>query len=179
MHRLIPVPDPSAVPAAYRDTPIERLLAYHNLGRAFPVYARPEILVATCVDDRRGLRLPAEFAMTVRTPGPSLADDHFRVAYAVGAVGVRALAVVAHAGCGMARVAEAEEAFVRGLHARAGWDEARARRYFADYAPRYAVRNEADAALAEADRLRAVYPALAVAALWSGGDHRLAVIAAG
>jgi len=47
----------------------------------------------------------------------------------------------------------------------AGWDEARAIRHFEEAAPKFGIRDEVEFVLGEADRLRAIYPRIAIAPL--------------
>jgi carbonic anhydrase len=63
----------------YRDTPVGRLLEYHNLRCSFPVYEKAEILIGTCMDHRIRLRIPDNFAYLLRTGGGNLRYIEFNV----------------------------------------------------------------------------------------------------
>jgi carbonic anhydrase len=65
----------------------------------------------------------------------------------------------------MARLGQRRDQFVRGLVEIAGWDEARAVRHFEDSAPKFGIRDEVEFVLLEAERLRTIYPRIAIAPL--------------
>ncbi len=52
---------------AYRGSPIGKLLEYHNLDRPFETYTRAELLVGMCMDNRKALDVPENFAYILRT----------------------------------------------------------------------------------------------------------------
>ena len=156
--RLISVYSLSSVPAAYRDTPIERLLAYHNLGRPAPNYERAEMLLSVCMDNRNSLRIPDRFAFMIRTAAGNLRDNEFRTAFAIGVGGVRAIAIIGHTDCGMVKLTRRREQFVEGLVLNAGWTREDAERYFDQSAPRFEIADETDFVLGEANRIRQLYP---------------------
>jgi carbonic anhydrase len=161
--RLIPAYSLASIPAAYRDTPIERLVAFHNLGRPAPVFERAEILLATCMDNRTALRVPERFAFIIRTAAGNLRDNEFRTAFAIGVGGVRTIAIIGHTDCGMVRLSQRRRQFVEGLVRNAGWKVEDAERYFDESAPRFEITDEAEFAIAEARRIRGLYPQVLVA----------------
>lgn len=163
--RTTPVRTPDDVFPEYRETPIERLLAYHNLGSPFEEYTRASILVGTCMDHRVRLRLPDRFAFVVRTGGANLRFVEFQVSFAIAIGGVRSIAVIGHTDCGMTNLAARESAFVDGLVEGVGWDRGRAAEHFAHLAPLYEVDDAAEFAVSEAERLRRRYPNVRVAPL--------------
>jgi carbonic anhydrase len=65
----------------------------------------------------------------------------------------------------MARVARQRDDFVRGLVERAGWDEARAERHFAEGVAKFSIDNEVDFVMREVERLRGLYPKITVVPL--------------
>ena len=149
----------------YRDTPVGRLLEYHNLGRAIGTTTAPELLIGMCMDSRKSLRIPNDFAFVLRTAGANMRDNEFRISYAIAVGGVRTIVLIAHTDCGMARLGERRDQFVQGLVNAAGWDEPRAVRHFEESAPKFGIRDEVEFVLREAERLRAIYPRIAVAPL--------------
>ena len=149
----------------YRDTPVGRLLEYHNLGRAIGTTTPPELLIGMCMDSRKSLRIPNDFAFVLRTAGANMRDNEFRISYAIAVGGVRTIVLIAHTDCGMARLDERRDQFIRGLVNAAGWDEPRAVRHFEESAPKFGIRDEVDFVLREAERLRAIYPRITVAPL--------------
>lgn len=149
----------------YRGTPVGLLLEYHNLGRAMTPAPSPQILIGMCMDSRKSLRIPNDFAFVLRTAGANLRDNEFRISYAIAIGGVRTIALIAHTDCGMARLGERREQFIRGLMDAAGWDEARAVKHFETAAPKFGIRDEVEFVLGEAERLRAIYPRITVVPL--------------
>ena len=85
---LVPVNEQSDILQVYRDTPIGDLLAYHNLGATSRDYANPEMLIATCMDCRLGLRIPRYFAFVVRCAGGNLGRLAFETSFAIAVGGV-------------------------------------------------------------------------------------------
>lgn len=177
MDRLRPVDARDDIPARYRDTPVERLLACHQLGADLEPPEAPELLVATCMDHRVSLRIPRDFAYLIRTGGASLAGRDFEVSFAVAVGGVRAVAVVGHSDCGMAAAPGQGEAFVRGLVEWAGWDEAAAEDHFEEGTARHAIDDPVEFTLEQVGRLRHRWPEILVAPLHYGvEDRRLYVV---
>jgi carbonic anhydrase len=164
---------------AYRGTPVEWLLRYHNLGEPLPpASGRAELLVGMCMDDRKDLVIPNEFAFVLRAAGGNLQDHEFDISYAVAIGGVRAIALLAHTDCGMVGVRKKRAAFIRGLVARGGWDEAQAAAHFDEYVSEYEIGDAVEFVVEEANRLKTAYPALLVAPLlYRVEDDRLLQIA--
>jgi len=165
MAQIIPVNYREDILPAYRDTPVGLLLEYHNLGRAIASVPAPQVLIGMCMDSRKSLRIPNDFAFVLRTAGANMRDNEFRISYAIAVGGVRTIVLIAHTDCGMARLYQRRDQFIRGLIDAAGWDEARAIRHFDDSAPKFAIRDEVDFVIREADRLRAIYPRIEVVPL--------------
>ena len=165
MPKIIPVNFLDDILPEYRGTPVGRLLEYHNLGRAIGSVAAPQLLIGMCMDSRKSLRIPNDFAFVLRTAGANMRDNEFRISYAIAVGGVRTIVLIAHTDCGMARLGQRREQFIHGLMDAAGWDEARATKHFEDSAPKFGIRDEVDFVLHEAERLRAIYPRIAIAPL--------------
>lgn len=85
----------------YRGTAVEDLLAYDNLGHPFRSHAQAEMLIAMCMDHRKMLRIPENFAFIMRTGGGNLRRIEFKLSYAIAIGGVRAVCSIAHNHCGM------------------------------------------------------------------------------
>jgi carbonic anhydrase len=165
MAKIIPVNYGDDILPEYRGTPIELLLEYHNLGRATGSASAPQLLIGMCMDSRKSLRIPSDFAFVLRTAGANMRDNEFRISYAIAVGGVRTIVLIAHTDCGMARLGERREQFIRGLMDAAGWDEARAVRHFEDCAPKFGFRDEVEFVLREAERLRGIYPRINIVPL--------------
>src|SRR5687768_14252244 len=165
MTEIIPVNYLDDILPEYRRTPVGLLLEYHNLGRASGTSKAPQILIGMCMDSRKSLRVPNDFAFVLRTAGANMRDNEFRISYAIAVGGVRTIVLIAHTDCGMARLNERRDQFIHGLTDAAGWDEARAVRHFEEAAPKFGIRDEVEFVLREADRLRTIYPRITVVPL--------------
>jgi carbonic anhydrase len=164
--QIIPVDSVSDILPAYRRTPIEWLLRYHNLSEPLPsTSGRAELLVGMCMDNRKDLIIPKEFAFVIRAAGGNLRDHAFDISFAVAIGGVRAIALLAHTNCGMVAVRERRAAFIRGLVTRGGWDERHAAKHFDDSVAVYEIEDAVRFVLDETSRLTTVYPAVLVAPL--------------
>jgi carbonic anhydrase len=165
MAEIIPVNFQSDILPEYRGTPVGLLLEYHNLGRAIGSVTVPQMLIGMCMDSRKSLRIPNDFAFVLRTAGANMRDNEFRISYAIAVGGVRTIVLIAHTDCGMARLAQRRDQFIHGLMEAAGWDEARATRHFENSAPKFGIRDEVEFVLGEAERLRGIYPRIKVVPL--------------
>lgn len=165
MNRLAPVTTLEDIPLVYRDTPIGWLLAYHNLDAPQAVYTQAQLLIGMCMDNRKHLRIPDNFAYIIRAGGANLRYSEFKVSYAIAVGGVRAIALIGHNHCGMVNLMARKELFVRGLVEGAGWDEEWAGEHFMHFAPMFEIGNEVDFVLSEAKRLHLRYPRILIAPL--------------
>ncbi|MBI3194294.1 MAG: carbonic anhydrase [Ignavibacteriae bacterium] len=163
MNRLVPVKTSDDIYPMYRETPIGHLLQYHNLGRAYEEYSKAELLVGMCMDNRKQLHIPDNFAFIIRTGGANLRYSEFKVSFAVAVGGVSAVALIGHTHCGMVNLIANKELFVKGLVERAGWQPDSAEEHFYHYAPMFEIGNEIDFVLSEAKRIRMRYPKILVA----------------
>jgi carbonic anhydrase len=178
MTRLVPVNGAEAIFPLYRGTPVEELLGYHNLGWELPpTTGHARLLISMCMDHRKDLVLPNEFAYVLRSAGGHLRDSAFEVSYAIAVGGVRTMALLGHTDCGMVNVTSRRADFVRGLQERGGWTADDASAHFEQYAPQYQIDNAVDFVCTEAERLHRLYPAVLVAPLfYEVASDRLAQI---
>jgi len=165
MEKLQPVAKEADIPDQYRDTPIGLLLEYHNLGRPHDSYATARLLIGMCMDNRKHLRIPDNFAFIIRAGGANLRYSEFKVSYAIAVGGVRALALIGHNQCGMVNLLARKEQFVQGLVDTAGWSRQSAEEHFLHFAPMFEIGNEVTFILSEVGRLRRQYPKILVAPL--------------
>jgi carbonic anhydrase len=173
MNRLGAMDAADAIPAPYRDTPIGRLIEYHNLERPPDVYTQAQLLIGMCMDHRKHLRIPDNFAYILRAGGANLRYSEFKVSYAIAVGGVRAIALIGHNHCGMVNLIARQEQFVQGL-VDAGWEREWAEQHFQHFAPMFEIGNEVDFVLSETKRLRLRYPKSIVAPLlYRIEDNRL------
>ncbi|OGR95760.1 MAG: carbonic anhydrase [Elusimicrobia bacterium GWF2_62_30] len=160
--RLKAVRSVSDIPKHLRGTPFADLLQYHNLDRDFKKYDKAGLLVCMCMDNRKQLRLPDNFAYIIRTGGGNIRYSEFKVSFAVGIGDVRHVVMIAHDNCGMSNLFSKKEAFIKGLMKNAGWSRRKAMDYFVTYAPIFEIGNEIDFVVAEARRLNFKYPKVKV-----------------
>lgn len=161
MDRLIAVDEQTDIPPGLRGSPAGRLLEYHNLGRRRKAYDRARLLIGMCMDHRKALRLPEQFAYVLRTGGANLRFSEFKVSYAIAVGGVRAIALIGHSRCGMSNLEARREDFVDGLVS-AGWDRSAAEAHFDEFAPQFEIGDPIDFVSGEARRLASRYPAVSV-----------------
>lgn len=150
----------------YCDTPIGLLLEYHNLNRPFEIYTKAQLLIGMCMDNRKHLHIPDNFAYIIRSGGANLRYSEFKVSYAIAVGQVSAIALLGHSNCGMVKLHERKDLFIKGLVENAGWKATKAEDHFNSYAPLFEIGNEIDFLLIEANRLRHRYSKLLVAPLF-------------
>lgn len=164
MDRLIAIERAADIPPRLRDTPAGLLLEYHNLERPHEVYDRAQLLIGMCMDHRKQLRLPDQFAYILRAGGGNMKPSEFKVSYAIAVGGVRAVALIGHTECGMSQLSSRREEFVAGLVA-VGWKPEEAVRHFERFAPEFEIGDPVDFVSSEARRLAGRYPAVRVTAM--------------
>lgn len=180
LERLVTVDVPADIPQEYRGTPIGSMLEYHNLDRPYESYTAAQLLIGMCMDNRKHLHIPDNFAYIIRAGGANLRYSEFKVSYAIGVGNVRSIALVGHDQCGMLNLVARKDQFVRGLVEGAGWTEQAAEEHFNNFAPMFEINNETDFILSEVQRLRLRYPAILVAPmLYRMEDNRLYLIREG
>ncbi len=165
MNRLREVNTNADIPSQYQGTPVGQLLEYHNLDKPFDPYTSARLLIGMCMDNRKHLHIPDNFAFIIRAGGANLRYSEFKVSYAIAVGGVRAIAVIGHNECGMVNLIARKEQFVQGLIDIARWTRQQAEEHFLHFAPMFEIGNEVDFTLSEAKRLRLRYPSIVVAPL--------------
>ena len=165
MNRLVAVTTPQDIFEEYRQSPIGWLLEYHNLNRRLDTYLTARLLIGMCMDNRKHLRIPDNFAYIIRSGGANLRHSEFKVSYAIAVGGVSAIALIGHNQCGMVNLMARRELFIQGLVDNAGWEKGWAEEHFMHFAPMFEIGNEVDFVLSEAKRLRLRYPKIQVAPL--------------
>jgi carbonic anhydrase len=174
MKRLIAVETFEDIPIEYRKSPAGLLLEYQNLNRALDTFTKAQLLIGMCMDNRKSLRLPDNFAYIIRTGGANLQYSEFKVSFAVAIGGIKSIALIGHNQCGMVNLFERQEPFVRGLVENAGWEQEAAEDHFKQFAPIFEIGNEIDFVLSEVKRLRVRFPRIQVAPLmYLVEDNRL------
>ena len=162
---LVPVSTQEDILFQYRGTPIGLLFEYHNLKRPIDAYSRAELLIGMCMDNRKHLRIPDNFAYIIRSGGANLRYSEFKISYAIAIGNVKYLALIGHNNCGMVNLVSKKELFILGLMETAGWEKEKAEEHFNHFAPMFEIDNEINFILDEAKRLRMRYPKITVAPL--------------
>jgi carbonic anhydrase len=166
MAKLIEVNSVQDILPEYKNTAISLLLEYHNLNRTFKNYDQAQILIGMCMDNRKNLWVPENFAFVIRSGGANLFFHEFQVSYAIGVGGVKCIALIGHNHCGMERLEEQKEEFIAGLVHNAGWKPENATSHFENLSPFFETGNTIEFLLCEVDRLRKRYPKVKVAPLY-------------
>jgi len=178
MNRLLEIASFEDIPPRYRGTPIGLLLEYHNLERTLDTYTNAELLIGMCMDNRKHLRIPDNFAFIIRAGGANLRYSEFKVSYAIAVGGVRSIALIGHTQCGMVDLIARKNQFIEGLVNAAGWQPQAAEEHFLHFAPMFEIGNEIDFILSEVKRLRLRYPKIVIAPLlYRVENNRLYLIA--
>ncbi|MFH0919073.1 MAG: carbonic anhydrase [Fibrobacterota bacterium] len=166
MANLIAVDKSGDVLPQYQKTPVSDLLEFHNLGREFEPFDKARLLIGMCIDNRKQLRLPGNFAFIIRTGGANLRYSEFKISYCIAIGGVKCVVLIAHSLCGMVNVFSQKDLFVNGLVEHAGWSHEQATDHFMSYAPMFQIGNEIDFILSETRRLCSRYPNILIAPLF-------------
>jgi carbonic anhydrase len=165
LNKLIAITSIDDILPEYRQTPIGLLLEYHNLNRPHDTFDRAKLLVGMCMDNRKHLHMPDNFAFIIRSGGANLRYSEFKVSYAIGVGQVSHIALIGHNNCGMVNLISRKNEFIEGLINTAGWERERAEEHFMHFAPMFEIGNETDFILSETKRLRLRYPKIRIAPL--------------
>ncbi len=115
MHRLFSVSVKDEIFPEYKNTPVGLLLEYHNLGMEHEPYTQAQLLIGMCMDNRKHLHIPDNFAYIIRAGGANLRYSEFKVSYAIAVGGVKCIALIGHNQCGMVNLMSRREIFIKGL----------------------------------------------------------------
>lgn len=163
MSQLLSIKSNEDILPQYRQTPIGLLLEYHNLGRQHESYDSAQLLVGMCMDNRKHLNMPDNFAFIIRSGGANLRYSEFKVSYAIAVGKVKHIALIGHNNCGMVNLISRKTEFINGLVETAGWDKILAAQHFRHFAPMFEIGSETDFILSETKRLRQRYPKIIIA----------------
>jgi len=177
MDRLIKIETVSDIPEVYLHKPIGNLLEYHNLNKPFASYQSAQLLIGMCMDNRKHLNIPDNFAFIIRSGGANLRYSEFKVSFAISVGRAQQIALIGHNHCGMVNLESQKDTFVEGMVSRAGWTKEQAEEQFMNYAPMFEIGNEIDFTLSETVRLRKKYPKIKIAPMmYLVEDNRLYLI---
>ena len=171
MKRLVEIVSEDDIFPEYRETPIGLFLQYHNLDKPLDEYSQAQLLIGMCMDNRKHLRIPDNFAYIIRAGGANLRYSEFKISYAIAVGNVRYIILIGHNNCGMVNLISRKEQFVNGLVEKAGWNREWAEEHFMHFAPMFEIGNEIDFAISEAKRLRLRYPKIIVAPMLYNVDN--------
>ncbi|MEI7802654.1 MAG: carbonic anhydrase [Bacteroidota bacterium] len=163
MSQLLTIKSAEDILPQYRNTPIGDLLEFHNLNREFDNYQNAKLLIGMCMDNRKHLHMPDNFAFIIRSAGANMRYSEFKVSFAISVGGVRHIALIGHNHCGMVNLISRKAEFIKGLVEAAGWDKEQAEDHFEHYAPMFEIGNETDFIMSETKRLRLRYPHIQIA----------------
>ena len=72
MIKVIAITKTKDILPEYKKNQIGLLLEYHNLKKSFDTYNQAQLLIGMCMDNRKHLRIPDNFAFIIRTGGTNL-----------------------------------------------------------------------------------------------------------
>ena len=165
MTRLVPVLRRDDILPEWRDTPIGDLLRFHDLGEPLGNYMSASLVIGMCMDNRKIMRMPDNFAFVLRAGGANFRRSEFKLSFAIAVGGARAIALIGHDQCGMVALHNRRATFVEGLVQHAGWMREDAELHFEQWAPFFEIGNAARFVADEAKRLQRLYPKIPVAPL--------------
>ena len=166
MEKLISINSIEDIIPEYCDTPVGLLVEYHNLDRPYDNYEKAQLLIGMCMDNRKHLHMPDNFAFIIRSGGANLRYSEFKVSYAIGVGKVEHIALIGHNNCGMVNLISRKNEFIDGLINSAGWERDRAEEHFFHFAPMFEIGSEIEFILSETKRLRLRYPKIQIAPLF-------------
>ncbi len=165
-NELVMINSVAEIYSKYRDTPIEQLFRYHNFNEPLDACAKASLLVGMCMDNRKQLRIPNNFAYIIRTGGGNLRYNEFKISYAIALGDVKCIALIGHDHCGMVNLISKKQDFIQGMVKNAGWNEKQAEEHFSSFAPMFEIENEIGFLNSEVKRLREKYPGILIAPLF-------------
>jgi carbonic anhydrase len=166
MNKLLPITSIECLPQEFRQTSIGLLLEYHNLNRPQDSFDKAQLLIGMCMDNRKHLHIPDNFAFIIRSGGANLRYSEFKVSYAIAVGQISHIALIGHNNCGMVNLLSRKNEFINGLVETAGWEKESAEEHFMHFAPMFEIGSETDFILSETKRLRLRYPKVKIAPLF-------------
>jgi carbonic anhydrase len=174
---LLPILQKEDIPAEYLGTPIEELLEYQNFRKVYQSQEEPSLLVAMCMDSRKKLQVPKNFAFVIRTGGANMREMEFKVSYLISLLDLKYIALIGHNDCRMVNLIDRKEDYIKGMVKNAGWNVEKASAHFEQFAPLYNIEDEAAFILREQDRLVKLFPKLIVVPMiYNVQDSALSII---
>ncbi len=151
--RLVPVSSPLDLPPELIDTPFQILFEQHNFGNTnYEVAGLSQLVIGMCVDYRKSLDLPKEWAYVLRREGANMDGAEFAIALAASK-GVKHMALIAHNHCAMANTDILRDDFINTLVEEHGWPLDEATKFFDENRRSKEINSEIDFVFREAARL--------------------------
>ena len=172
MNRISEINSREDIDQNYLHTPIGLLLEYHNLSKPLDKHTEAKILIGMCIDNRKHLNLPDNFAYIIRSGGANLKYNDFHISYAIAVGNIKHIALIAHNKCGMVNLKDRKDNFISGLENNAGVNKNWAEEHFIQFEPTFEIENEIDFIISETNRLRLVYPKITIAPMFYNVDNQ-------
>ncbi len=157
-YKLKKISSEKDIPSNLLNTPVSELLNYHNLSKSFQEYAKAQIAIVMCMDNRKQLHIPNKFAFILRTAGARITGSEFKLSFAIGFANIKHVVLICHDNCGMVNLTQKKEIVVKGLVENAGWTKEQAENHFDSFAPFFEIEDEVDFVVSESHRLKEKYP---------------------
>jgi carbonic anhydrase len=77
LERIIEISRVEDIPGKISGNTIDLLLEYHNLDRPLDQYSAAQLLIGMCMDNRKHLHIPDNFAYIIRSGGANLRFSEF------------------------------------------------------------------------------------------------------
>lgn len=152
------------IPRRWLGTPIEAFIQSQNFGYPLEPHAEPQLLIASCIEFRFALAVPAMYAYVIRTAGGRLQGAEFALGYVLSK-GVTNMLLIAHNDCGMTKVAQHRREIVDAFVGQ-GWKRELAEEYVNSHVDRFAIRDELEGLEQEYYRLKKLFKNVRVAPLF-------------
>ena len=156
MDPLLPIHVKKDIPENYRDTAIEKLFCYHNMNHPFGSYSKAEMLILMCMDHRKMMQLPDNFAYIIRNSGAKIDGVTFAISFAVAVAKINTIAVIGHSNCRMIDIGRYGVDFVQGLIEQ-GWKRQKAEMLFLKKHKVFEIKDVIASVINETKKLRSQY----------------------
>ena len=162
MDRLVSVARDTDIPLPLKHTPFEVLLRSNNMGKIDVTPGdSPQLLIGMCIDYRKSLYLPRDWAFVIRREGANMLGSEFSLAMAMS-MGIKSMALIAHDQCAMARPQNSRDSFIKCLTEEHAWNTDLATRFFEDHIRSREIGNEINFVLEETNRLHRTFKGLTI-----------------
>ncbi len=153
------------IPKMFTNSPIEKLIKYHNQQQDYDVYSKAELLIGMCMDHRKTLKIPEKFAYIMRSGGANFRFNEFHISFALAMGHIKHFALIGHTQCGMVNLDSKKDQIINGLVDVAGWQKEDAEKHVEESLAQFEIRHEVEFTLNETRRFRKKYPTIVVAPL--------------